>query len=280
MRLGTGSPDKSFQLINQKVEKIQEVYLQKITEKTQHVNTKVMLGDSTIVEQNTFDPSFVSDLYQKIANKMGDWTIQDVSVTNNDDIRRIFFKFEKRIENYLLSGHMSIQFHVLLYYKPDQRVIDCQKELSDIVDTTKDTEQQLSDTSDQMVQKKLNELGHDNLDHQRLFEIFFKNDELREKIYQDIENGTDANLKDLATRKTKLFDELDSLLRETYQMVPILIDDVRLVAGEEGCLCAFDLEFIKNGSKMGLFDSNKMPERVKLELANNLDNVCACLLDS
>ena len=34
---------------------------------------------------------------------------------------------------------MSIQFHVLLYYKPDYRVIECQKELSEIIEETKDS---------------------------------------------------------------------------------------------------------------------------------------------
>ena len=56
------------------------------------------------------------------------------SISNNEDIRRIFSKFEIMEGNYLLSGHLSIQFHVLLYCRPDQRVLDCQKELSEIVD--------------------------------------------------------------------------------------------------------------------------------------------------
>ena len=49
-------------------------------------------------------------------------------------------KFEI-MEKLLISGHVSIQFHVLLYYKPIQRVIDCQKELSEIVDMTKNKEE-------------------------------------------------------------------------------------------------------------------------------------------
>ena len=44
---------------------------------------------------------------------------------------------------------------------------------------------------------------------------------------------------------------LDNLLVETYQTTPVLIDDTRLVTGEEGCLCTFDLEFVKNKAKEG-----------------------------
>ena len=44
----------------------------------------------------------------------------------------------------MISGHISLQFHVLLFYKPLQRVIDCQKELAEILDSTKKQELDLS----------------------------------------------------------------------------------------------------------------------------------------
>ncbi|KPU81444.1 hypothetical protein JI55_00865, partial [Nitrosopumilus sp. PRT-SC01] len=115
---------------------------------------------STITIQKTFDPKLVMDYFQKIDSNLENWSIQDVSTTNNEDIRRIFTKFEIMEGNYLLSGHISIQFHVLLYYKPDQRVLDCQKELSEIIDLTKNNEQRISDNSDEFVLNKLNELGY------------------------------------------------------------------------------------------------------------------------
>jgi hypothetical protein len=109
------------------------------------------------------------DYFQKISTNLKDWSIQDVTITNNEDLRRIFIKFEIMESNYLISGHISIQFHVLLYYKPDQRVLDCQKELSEIVDLTKNNEQQISDNSDEFVLNKLKEMGYKDLDHQKLF---------------------------------------------------------------------------------------------------------------
>ena len=271
MRLGTRSPDEFIQKLNEKNEEIQKIFLAKITDLTKMIDVKVMMGDSTVTDQKTFDPKKISDYFQKINNNLTNWSLQDVSISNNEDIRRIFTKFEIMEGNYLVSGHMSVQFHVLLYYKPDQRVLDCQKELSEIVDLTKNSEQQISDNSDQFVLNKLKEMGYKDLDHSKLFEIFYENDEFREKIYSEIEKDAGVDFQKLSEKKTKLFNELDSLLVETYQTTPVLIDDTRLVTGEEGCLCTFDLEFIKNKNREGLFDPKKMSETVKENILKHLD---------
>ena len=273
MRLGTRSPNEFIQLLNKKNEIIQKIFVEKITELTNTVEIKVMMGDSTVTDQKTFDPKKISDYFQKINQKLEGWSLQDVSISNNEDIRRIFTKFEIMEGNYLISGHLSIQFHVLLYYKPEQRVIDCQKELSEIVDLTKNKEQELSDNSDQLVLNKLKELGYKDFDHQNLFEIFYENDELREKIFADIEKDTGTNFKELSNKKKELFNELDTMLMETYQIVPVLIDDAKLVSGEEGCLCSFDLEFVKNSNKEGLFDPRKMSDDIKEKMSNRLDEL-------
>ena len=273
MRLGTDSHDEFLQLLGKKNKDIQKHYLEKIIEIVRTTNVKVMLGDSTVTEQETFDPNQVSNFYQKIARGLKEWSVQEVSTSNNEDVRRIFFRFEKMVENYLISGHMSIQFHVLLYYQPDQRVIDCQKELSEIVDLTKNKERQVANDSDQFVLDKLKEMGHRDFDHQKLFEIFYECDEVREEIYKEIEKSTDVDFQTLSKKKAELFNELDSLLFETYHIVPVLIDDTRLVTGEEGCLCTLDLAFVKNKSKEALFDPRKMSEAVKSNISKNMDEI-------
>ncbi len=244
-----------------------------MTDLTKTVNVKVMMGDATVTEQKTFDPKQVSDYFQKINNTLKDWSLQDVSLTNNEDLRRIFTKFEIREGNYLISGHMSLQFHVLLYYKPEQRVIDSQKELSEIVDLTKNKQQQLSDNNDQFVLDKLKEMGYKDFDHQKLFEIFYENDKLREKVFSEIQKNEGVNFQELSEKKKKLFDELDSLLVETYQTSSVLIDDPKLISGEEGCLFTLDLEFIKNKNKEGLFDPRKMSESVKENIESRLNEL-------
>ena len=271
MRLGARSPNEFIQELNKKNGDIQDSFLSKMTDLTKMTETKVMMGDSTVTEQKTFDPKCVSDYFQKICGYLSDWSVQDVSISNNEDLRRIFTKFEMMEGNYLLSGHMSIQFHVLLYYKPIRRVLDCQQELAEIVDTTKTSERQLSDNSDQFVLDKLKEMGYKDFDHQKLFEVFYENDEFREKIYAEIQKDAGTDHKELSERKTKLFDELDSLLVETYQTTPVLIDDSKLITGEEGCLCTFDLEFLKNKNKEGLFDPRKIPDSVRAGIVQRLD---------
>jgi hypothetical protein len=271
VRLGTRSSNDFIQILNKKNEDIQKTFLAKIIDLTKSANIKVMLGDATITDQKTFDPALVSDFYQRIIKNLKDWSIQEVSISNNEDIRRIFTKFEIREGNYLISGHMSLQYHVLLYYKPDQRVIQLQKELSDIIDLTKNKEQQMSDNSDQFVLNKLKEKGYKDFDHQKLFEIFYENDEFREKIYKEIEKDIEVDFQDLSNKKTRLIKELDDLLIETYQTSPVLIDDTRLITGEEGCLCTFDIEFIRNKTKEGLFDPRKISESVKENIVKRLE---------
>jgi len=277
VRLGSRSPDEFMQILNKKNDSIQQQILTKIQELTKTVDVKVMMGDSTITEQKTFDPKQIMNFLEQINQKLINWSLQDVSTTNNEDLRRVFTKFEISEGNYLLSGHISLQFHVLLFYKPLQRVIDCQKELAEIVDTTKNKETELSDNSDEFVLKKLKEMGYKDFDHQKLFEVFYDDEEFSKKIYSEIEKESSEEFKRLTKKKDELFKELDSLLIETYQTSSVLIDDARLVSGEEGCLCTLDIEFIKNNNREGLFEPRKMSNAVKENILKKLDELEAII---
>jgi hypothetical protein len=271
VRLGSRSPDEFIQLLNKKNDDIQHDFLAKMIEKTKIADVKVMMGDSTITEQKTFDPKEVYNYLESVIQKLDGWSLQNVSTTNNEDLRRIFTKFEITEGNYLISGHLSIQFHVLLFYKPVQRVIDSQKELAEILDSTKKQELDLSNNSDQFVLNKLKEMGYKDFDHQKLFEIFYEDEEFSKKVYAEIEKESSEEFKKLTEKKNELIKELDSLLIETYQTSSVLIDDTRLVAGEEGCLCTLDIEFIKNNNREGLFDPRKMANNVKENILKKLE---------
>ena len=274
MRLGLKSPNEFIKLLNQKNQLIQSAFLARMTESTRMTSVKAMLGDSTVTEQQTFDPQLVTRYFQRINDSLREWSLQDVSETSNADLRRIFTKFEIREGNYLLSGHMSLQFHVLLYYKPVQRVMEIQKELSGLVDRTRDQQIHLSDSGDKLVLQKLKERGYKDLDHQNLFEIFYKDDELREQVFAEIQTDTkNASFEKLSQRKDALLLELDSLLLETYQTTHVLIDDPKLVSGEEGCLLTLDLEFVKDDVRQGLFDPRKMSDATRKNIIWRLDEV-------
>jgi hypothetical protein len=194
------SPNEFIQILNSKNEEIQKSFLKKIQEITKPISIKVMLGDATVTEQKTFDPELVKQYYENIMKKLTGWTLQEVSISNNEDLRRIFTKFEIQEDNYLISGHLSLQYHVLLFYKPDQRVVESQKELAKIIDVTKNKEQEMSDNNDQLVLDKLKEKGYKDFDHQKLFEIFFENDKLREQIVKEIEENSETDFQELQKR--------------------------------------------------------------------------------
>ena len=273
MRLGTRTQNEFISVLNEKNEQIKKLFLSNIVDKTKPIEIQVMLGDATVTNQKTFDQKILFDYFKKISDNLADWNKQDVSISNNEDLRRVFFKFEVMEGNYLISGHISVQFHVLLYYKPIQKVIDVQKELSEIIDLTKNKENELSDNSDEVVLEKLKEMGYKDLDHQKLFEIFYDNDEFREKIFSEIEKKSDTDFQKFSERKNELFKELDSLLIETYQTSSAIIDDAKLVNGEEGCLITLDMEFVKNNIKEGLFDPRKISDKTKENISRRINEI-------
>ncbi len=273
MRLGKNTSDEFFKILNDKNNEIQKLFLKKIENFIKQVSINAMLGDGTITQTKTFDPMQIKDFFGKILKNLQNWNQQEVSETNDEGLRRIFIKFDIKEGNYQLSGHISIQFHVLLFYKADNKVIQYQKELSEIIEKTKTMDSKLADNSDQFILEKLRTMGYKNLDHQQLFEILFENNEIQNKIYKEIEEKTDSNYKNSLSRKMQLFNELDNLLLETYQTSNVLIDDARLVTGEEGILCNFDLEFIKNGIKEGMFNPKKIPKNIQEKIILRLDQI-------
>jgi hypothetical protein len=148
-----------------------------------------------------------------------------------------------------------------------------QKELSDFMDMTKKQEGELTEKSDHVILEKLKAEGYKDLDTQNLFEIFYSDDKIREKIMSEIELQTDGDLQKINQRKEGLLKALDDLLLETYQMEPVLIDEARLVTGEEGCVCNIDIERIENGQKSGVFDSNQVSSSTKEKISALIDQV-------
>jgi len=277
MQIPSKSSDQFIKTMTQKSEKIRSVFLEKIADSTKSTPIKVMLGDSTLVDQTTFDPALVRLYYQEILKKIPDWKTQGISIVNDKDLRRLFIKSEIQEGNYLLSYHMSLQFHALLYYKPDHRVVEIQKELSEIIDKTKNLETRVSEQGNKMIQEKLKEMGQENVDQQKLFEIFFQNDELANTLVDKVYSSADENFQKLSKRKSDLFKELDNMLIEIYHTSPVMIDEMRMIAAEEGCLCHFDLEHVKKGTKEGNFDSTKISSKVKDSLLKRMDEVLSAI---
>ncbi len=277
MRLGNNTKTKFLIILNKKNDEIRNSFIEKVKKITGKYSIDVMLQDGTVKKQQTFDAQNIDVFFKNIAAGLQDWTLRGISTTNNDDLRRNFIKLDKIIENYQISLHFSIQYHVLLFYQPNYEVMKKQKELADFMDTTKKHEEELIKKSDQIILKKLREDGYKKLDPQSLFEIFYTDDKIRKRIMNEIEMETDGNLQEINQHKNKLLENLDDLLLEIYQIEPILIDETRLVSGEEGCVCNIDIEEIKNEQKTGSFDSNNISDIVKENIQRVISQVFAVI---
>ena len=273
MRLGIKTDDEFLIKLNEKNMQIQDGFLEQIKNLAEKRSVNVMLQDGAVKKQETFDVEKIHQIYNNISKKLRTWTLEGISSTNDEGIRRNFIKLNTNVDDYIISLHLSIQYHVVLFYQPDYEVMKKQKELSDFMDETKKHEGELTKKSDHLILEKLRAEGYKDLDPQNLFEIFYSDDKIREKIMSEIEIQTDGDLQKISQRKESLLKELDDLLLETYQMEPILIDEARLVTGEEGCVCNIDIERIENDQKTGLFDSEQVSSSTKEKISTLIDEV-------
>ena len=273
MRLGSKTDDEFLIKLNEKNSQIQSIFHEKIKEIAKKHLVDVMMQDGTVKKQETFEVEKINQIYNRFTNGLQAWTLEGISSTNDEGIRRNFIKLNTNADDCKISLHLSIQYHVVLFYQPNYKVMKKQKELSDFMDMTKKQEGELTEKSDHVILEKLKAEGYKDLDTQNLFEIFYSDDKIREKIMSEIELQTDGDLQKISQRKEGLLKALDDLLLETYQMEPVLIDEARLVTGEEGCVCNIDIERIENGQKSGVFDSNQVSSSTKEKISALIDQV-------
>ena len=277
MRLGIKTDDEFLIKLNEKNIQIQDSFLEKIKEIAKKHPVDVMLQDGSVKKQETFDVEKIHQIYSNMAERLGTWTLEGISSTNDEGIRRNFIKLNTNADDCKISLHLSIQYHVVLFYQPKYEVLKKQKELSDFMDKTKKQEGELTEKTDHVILEKLRAEGYKKFDAQNLFEILYKDDKIREKIMNETELQTDGDLQKISQHKENLLKALDDLLLETYQMEPILIDEARLVTGEEGCVCNIDIERIENDQKSGLIDSKKMSVGTKEKISALVDQVLTAI---
>ena len=273
MRLGNKTDDEFLIGLNKKNNQIQNIFHEKVKDIAKKYSIDVMMQNGTVKKQETFDVEEIHKIYTMFADKLQGWISDGISSTNDEGIRRNFIKFNTNIDNCKILLHLSIQYHVILFYQPNYEVMKKQKELSEFMDMTKKHESELTEKSDHVILEKLKAEGYKDLDTQSLFEIFYNDDKIREKIMNEIELQTDGDLQKITQRKESLCKALDDLLLETYQMEPVLIDEARLVTGEEGCVCNIDIEMIENEEKSSLFDSKKISNSTKEKITSLVNQV-------
>ena len=276
MQIPSGSMDPFITSIAEKGEKIRSLFLEHIKNLTKRVPLKVMLGDGTVSDQESFDPSLVRQFYDSILRKLPNWTNQGVSATTDKDLRRSFIKFEVKEGNYSLSVHMSLQYHAILFYKPDNKVIKTLREVAELTDKIKELQENVKPANDKIIEDRLKQKGYENMDHQKLFEMLFEHDEIAKELAESIQS-TELQINDLIIRRDSLFQELDNMLIEVYHTMPVMIDEMKMIAAEEGCLCNFNLEYFKNNSGDGNFNPSRIPAKVKSNLLKRMIEIVKVL---
>ncbi|MDC0202941.1 hypothetical protein OAJ97_04480 [Candidatus Nitrosopelagicus sp.] len=279
MRIGNHTNNEFVLELNNINGKIQAEYLKKIIHTTRNVNCDVMLGDSTTKKVETFDIKNVETFFGRFESYLSEWNSQGVTYSSDEDLRRIFTKAEIRIGDYIVSLHVSLQYHVLLYYKPIQRVIELQKKLSELISDNGNSESKYEEEGERLILEKLNELGFKDMPKQELFELFYNDEELAKKIKKMIDDSQ-PEVVDVQGQKNELFRELDNLLIETFHTSSVMIDEQKLVNGEEGCLCNIDLEFVDNGAKQGLVDATLIDENNKILIKQNITRILDVVLEN
>ncbi|MDC0186998.1 hypothetical protein OAJ08_02290 [Candidatus Nitrosopelagicus sp.] len=279
MRIGNHTNNEFILELNKINEEVQSEYLKKIIQTTQTVNCDVMLGDSSTKKVETFDIKNVETFFARFESYLSEWNAQGVTYSSDEDLRRIFTKAEIRIGDYIVSLHVSLQYHVLLYYKPIQRVIELQKKLAELIDSNGNSESKYEEEGERLIIEKLNELGFKDMPKQELFELFYNDEELAKKIKKMMDDSQ-PEVVDVQGQKNELFKELDNLLIETFHTTSVIIDEQKLVNGEEGCLCNIDLEFVDNGAKQGLVDASLIDKENKILIKENIMRILDVILEN
>ena len=274
MRIPFKADDYFSNEVNSAFNHIQDAYLEGAKLYLEKSEVHVMLGDGSITQSTTFELSKIIVYYEKLIDSLDGWVSTGISKSNTDDLHRIYFQISQYINKYRIYGYFGIQFHALPYYRVNKRVIEIQKELSQIAEKAANIFSSLAEKGNTMVLHELQKLGYSELEFEDLFTKLFDDQELvrgLERKAQSLEEQL-PEFEQMRISKNQLYAELNDLLIELYQISPVLIDYNRMMQGEEGLVTYFDIETIRN-QKMARGDPYVNTERVTEELTNRIFNV-------
>lgn len=266
-------------LLNQFYDNIKDVFENSIKNNIVTIDTKVMLGDFSVIETASFDPNKIVTLFQNfermVNTKTTNWQSVPVQSTKSDDIRRLYFQLSLEIEKFYFYIYMGIQFHSLLYYQIDKQVIQISKQIHDLEQLNNSAKSEITIKGDQIIKQELENLGYKGIDNTQLFEELFTQNDLTKNLiekassieenYPDIEKNNDQIV--------KLKKELENLIIEIYHIDLASLDQNKMLQGENGMVIYVDFEMIKNKKtkeKTSVINFEKIPKEtldaIKTEL--------------
>jgi hypothetical protein len=282
MRTPFKGDDYFCKQVNAAAEEVQKAYLEAIMPTIVMRQANAMLGDGTVTQPYTFEPSSVQIFNQKLANAIEDWTFSGILESATEDLHRLYSQLTKEADKFFLSGYFGIQFHTLPYYRVDKRVLEIQKELAMIADESTSALNTMTKVADMALAAELEKKGYIELGFEELFAKMFND----EKLVEDLDKKAIAvenqfpEFEKTRNKRHELISQLNDLVIKLYQISPVLIDCNKLMQGEEGVTVYFDIEIIKNKKvkkREALFDTVNISKEVADMIAAELDNVAGAL---
>jgi len=284
MRLPIKEKEKDFKLvkilnsINNDLRDSFEITLKKDLET---VNIKVMLADFTIIQTNTFDPNKILNYFfnkEKEISKLKNYKIVPVQLTKTDDLHRIFFQLSIEIEKFYFLIYMGIQFHALLYYKPDKEVINIYKRIRQLEEINFDIKKEISKRGDLLIQQELEKLGYKEISNTELFEELFTKQDLSERLSHSAVKVEESfpQLKQNTKLIETLKKDLENFTIEIYQINQASIDSNKIMIGEEGIAFNMDFELIKNKKtreRTSVIDFDKIYDKDILKITQTFSSL-------
>ena len=266
-------------LLNQFYDNIKNLFENSIRNNIVTIETKVMLGDFSVIETASFDPNKIVALFQnfeKMVNtKSENWQSVPVQSTKSDDIRRLYFQLSLEIDKFYFYIYMGIQFHSLLYYQIDKQVIQISKQIRELEQLNNSAKNEITIKGDQIIKQELEKLGYKGVDNTQLFEELFTQNDLTKNLiekassieenYPDIEKNND--------QITKLKKELEDMIIEIYHIDLASLDQNKMLQGENGMVIYVDFEMIKNKKtkeKTSVINFEKIPKETIDAIKNEL----------
>lgn len=248
MRSPIKGDDYFCRQINLATERVQEAFLDAIKPSIALRHENAMLGDGTITQADTFDLQKVENFFQRLGYALEGWTFSGILKSATEDIHRLYCTLTRETDKFYMSVYFGIQFHVLLYYRVDTRVIDIQKELMKIEEIAASVSDNMTHAADKLLAAELEKRGFNNLGLDELFVRMFEDERLVEQLSEKTAVVEDEflEIRDARTKKSELLSKLKTQLIEFYRTSPVLIDYNRLMQGEEGVTNYFDIYVLKN----------------------------------
>jgi hypothetical protein len=269
--------------VNGAAEKVQSAFLGAIKPAIEMHKDKVMLGDGTITEADTFDPHKVQKFFQLLEKSFEGWTFSGILQSTTEDLHRTYSTFSKEADRFHVTAYFGIQFHVLLYYRLDREVIEIQRELAKIEDKSTSALRNIKYTTNEVLASELEKRGYANLEFEDLFARVFQDEKLLSELSEKaaVVEVQFPEFRETSSRKTELISRLNKLLVKLYRISPVLIDYNRLMQGEEGVTNYFDIDVLEKNKKTkrreAFVDTTKMPKDSTDMLSKELGKIAETL---